>query len=190
MKDRWESNINVWVLFMYSWKWNCYFQKRIIMFCLPAPTLRYLWEIYIFPGLVYPFCCRVIRRPILVIYKSIADTWMWKLGLRPRNSQKRNTSMEFSLQCTITTKAPHHNNRISTTHSINVSVSETASPSQYMYDPCTQKYFFPHWSTVEVQISYSKVFWFNMLKMQHKFYLNYKEKLDYKQESQINTFFL
>ncbi len=24
------------------------------------------------------------------IYKSFTDTWMWKLGLRPRNSQKRN----------------------------------------------------------------------------------------------------
>ncbi len=23
MKGRWESNINVWLLFMYSQKWNC-----------------------------------------------------------------------------------------------------------------------------------------------------------------------
>ncbi len=31
MKDRrWESNINVWFPFMYSKKWNCYFQNRII----------------------------------------------------------------------------------------------------------------------------------------------------------------
>ncbi len=30
-------------------------------------------------------------RPILGICKSLIDTWMWKLGLRPRNSQKRNT---------------------------------------------------------------------------------------------------
>ncbi len=29
---------------------NRYFQNRIIMFCLPVPTLIYLWEIYIFPG--------------------------------------------------------------------------------------------------------------------------------------------
>ncbi len=34
MKGRWESYINVWFLFMYSQKWNCYFQHRIIMFCL------------------------------------------------------------------------------------------------------------------------------------------------------------
>ncbi len=35
-----------------SQKWNCvhppYFQNRIIMICLPIPTLTYLWEIYIF----------------------------------------------------------------------------------------------------------------------------------------------
>ncbi len=35
-----------------------YFQNRIIMFCLPNPTLIYLWEIYIFPGSVCLFCCR------------------------------------------------------------------------------------------------------------------------------------
>ncbi len=29
--------------------------------------------------------------PILGINKSLTDTWTWKLGLRPRNSQKRNT---------------------------------------------------------------------------------------------------
>ncbi len=32
-----------------------YFQNRIIMFCLPIPTLIYQWEIYIFPGLVCLF---------------------------------------------------------------------------------------------------------------------------------------
>ncbi len=91
MKGRWESNINVWFPFMYSQKWNCYFQNRIIMFCLLVPTLIYLWEIYIFPGSVYLFCCRKVYGSILGTYKSITDTWMWKLGLRPRNSQKRNT---------------------------------------------------------------------------------------------------
>ncbi len=37
------------------------------------------------------FCCLEIYGPILGICKSLTDTWMWKLGLRPRNSQKRNT---------------------------------------------------------------------------------------------------
>jgi hypothetical protein len=36
MKGRWESNINVWFPFLYSQKWKCYFQNRIIMFCLPS----------------------------------------------------------------------------------------------------------------------------------------------------------
>jgi hypothetical protein len=39
MKGRWESNINDWFPFMYSQKWNSYFQNIIIMFCLPVPTL-------------------------------------------------------------------------------------------------------------------------------------------------------
>ncbi len=46
MKGRWESNKNVWFPFMYSQKWNCYFQNRIVMFCLPVPTLINLWESY------------------------------------------------------------------------------------------------------------------------------------------------
>jgi hypothetical protein len=63
-------------------------------------TLIYLWEIYIFPRSVCLFCCREICRPILGIYKWRTDTWLWKFRLRPRNSQKRNTKVEFSLQCT------------------------------------------------------------------------------------------
>ncbi len=53
MKGPSESNINVWFPFMHSQKWNSYFQTRTIMFCLPVPTLIYLWEIYIFPGSLY-----------------------------------------------------------------------------------------------------------------------------------------
>ncbi len=78
MKGRWEFIINVWFPSMYSQKWNCYFQNIIIMFCLPVPTLIYLWEIHIFPDWSG-------------IYKSLTDTWMWKLELSPHNSQKRNT---------------------------------------------------------------------------------------------------
>ncbi len=36
MKGWWESNINAWFPFIYSHKWNCYFQNKIIMFCLPV----------------------------------------------------------------------------------------------------------------------------------------------------------
>ncbi len=38
-------------------------------------------------------------RLILVIYKSLSDTWMWKLGLRPHNSFSGNICFEFSVLC-------------------------------------------------------------------------------------------
>ncbi len=38
-------------------------------------------------GSVCLFCCRKIYRPILWIYKSLTDTWMWKLGLRRRKNR-------------------------------------------------------------------------------------------------------
>jgi hypothetical protein len=46
-------------------------------------------ELYI-PTLGLPFLLEEICRLILGIYKSLKDTLMWKLGLRPRYSQKRN----------------------------------------------------------------------------------------------------
>jgi hypothetical protein len=48
-------------------------------------------ELYI-PTMGLPFLLEEICGPILGlgIYKSLTDTRMWKLGLRPRNSQKRN----------------------------------------------------------------------------------------------------
>ncbi len=59
-----------------------YFQNRIIMFCLPIPTLMYLWDIYKFPGSVCQICCSQICRPILGIYKQLKDTWCrnWDWG--------------------------------------------------------------------------------------------------------------
>ncbi len=55
-------------------------------------------DLYIFTiGL--PVLLEEICRPILGLHKSLTDTWMWKLGLRPRYSQKRNTKVGFSLQC-------------------------------------------------------------------------------------------
>ncbi len=43
------------------------------------------------PTIGLPVMLEEICRPILRLYKSLTDTWMWKLGLRPRYSQKRNT---------------------------------------------------------------------------------------------------
>ncbi len=42
------------------------------------------------PTMGLPFLLEEICGPILGIHKSLTDTWMWKLGLRPRYSQKRN----------------------------------------------------------------------------------------------------
>jgi hypothetical protein len=49
-----------------------------------------LSELYI-STMGLPFLLEEICGPILGIYKSLTDTCMWKLGLRPRNSQKINT---------------------------------------------------------------------------------------------------
>ncbi len=87
MKGRWESKINVWFLVIYSQKWKCYFQNRIIMFCLPVPTLIYLWEIYIFTGSVCLFCCREICGPILRI---------WKIAHRHKNFEVGTEATQFS----------------------------------------------------------------------------------------------
>ena len=67
-----------------------YSQNRNCAATVPIPTFMFLCAIYIFPRSVCIFCCRKISGPIVGIYKSLTDTWMWKLGLRPRNSQKRN----------------------------------------------------------------------------------------------------
>jgi hypothetical protein len=53
----------------------------------------------VFPRSVCLLSGRKIRWPILGIYKSLTDTRMWILGLRPRNSFSGNTWIGFSLQC-------------------------------------------------------------------------------------------
>ncbi len=61
-------------------KWNCYFQNRIIIFCVPVPTLIYLWEILYFQDQsAYSAAGKYICGTILRIYKSLTYTWMWKL---------------------------------------------------------------------------------------------------------------
>ncbi len=66
---------------------------------VPISTFLWLWANYIFPRSVCLFTCRKKCGTILGIYKSLRDTWRWKLGLRPHNALSGNTEMGFSLQC-------------------------------------------------------------------------------------------
>ncbi len=43
------------------------------------------------------FSCSRIGRPTVEIYKSLTDTWMWKLGLRQHNFFPGNIYFEFSV---------------------------------------------------------------------------------------------
>ncbi len=48
--------------------------------------------------------------PILGIYRSLTDTWMWKLGLRPRNSRKMFTL--FTLYIIASRRRQWHKSRL------------------------------------------------------------------------------
>ncbi len=75
------------------------FPKKELRGISPNSTFMCLWVIYIFPGSVHIFSCVRIARPIVGIYKSLTDPWMWKLGLRPLNSFSGNILFEFSVLC-------------------------------------------------------------------------------------------
>ncbi len=46
-------------------------------------------------------------RPIVGVYNSLTDTWMWKLGLRPRYSFSGNICFKFSAFCLCSVQAIH-----------------------------------------------------------------------------------
>jgi hypothetical protein len=87
--------------FMYSQKRNC-------AVWVPISTFMYLRTIYIFPGSVRPHILLQQNRgiPIVGIYKSLTDTWMWKVGLRPGNSFSGNICFKFWVLCLCS--APRH----------------------------------------------------------------------------------
>jgi len=65
----------------------------------PISTFMCRWAIYIFPGSVYNISSSRTGRPIVGIYNSLTDTWMWKLGLRLRYSFSGNICFQFSAFC-------------------------------------------------------------------------------------------
>ncbi len=56
MQGWWESNINVWLRYMYSQKWNVFPKQNSKVLC---PNFQ-MWTIYIFPGSVCLLCCSQI----------------------------------------------------------------------------------------------------------------------------------
>ncbi len=89
------------------------------MFCLPISTFMYLWAIYIFSGLVCLFCCSQIGRPILGIYQSHTDRWMycrdWERGHAVLFLGKHKSDFRYSAEAklmffffhVIPTQRPH-----------------------------------------------------------------------------------
>ena len=69
------------------------------------PHHVYASELY-FPTIDLLFCRRKLCGPILKIYKSLTDTWMWKVGLRPGNSFSGNICFKFWVLCLCS--APRH----------------------------------------------------------------------------------
>ncbi len=74
-------------------------RKKLLGHSTNSYIRLFTWENYIFPRSVFHFCCRKIGGPTMGIHRSLTDTWMWKLGLKPRNSFSENTKIEISLQC-------------------------------------------------------------------------------------------
>jgi hypothetical protein len=87
MKGWGESNINVWFPFMYSQKWSCYFQNRIIMFCHFLHS--YICErfIYLQDWCAYSAAGKYMDRYMEIYNRSQTH----ECGNGPHNSQKRNT---------------------------------------------------------------------------------------------------
>ncbi len=81
VKGWWESNINVWFPFMYSQKWNCkasLFPKENYNVLFPSSCTHIsVRDFYISRIGLSIFCCIQICRPILGIFKSLTDTWMY-----------------------------------------------------------------------------------------------------------------
>ncbi len=70
-----------------------------------------------------------IRRPIVGIYKSLTDTWMWKLGLRPRYSLSGNICFEISVFCLCSARTPITEFLLTITYADNDDLPNTPNPT-------------------------------------------------------------
>ncbi len=66
---------------------------------VPISTFMCLWAIYIFSRIGPHISSSRKGRPIVGIYNSLTETWMWKLGLRPRYSFSGNICFKFTAFC-------------------------------------------------------------------------------------------
>ncbi len=85
----------------HQWKCTCTRQQKshlcipFLGISVPISTFMCLWAINIFPG---PHIFLQQNKQMIVgTYKSLTDTWMWKLGLWPRNFFSGNMYFKFSI---------------------------------------------------------------------------------------------
>ncbi len=100
---------------LYTAKTKCWkFETNIPRKGITGPQSQFphscVCERIIYSTMGLPFLLKEICGPILGIYKWLTDTWMWKLGLRPRYSQKRiyKRNCRCSVGCGMAQRVRHY----------------------------------------------------------------------------------